>query len=572
MSKAVAAPVPGTKRPGAATVGGDARGRVHRHFIDVAGRAVHGRSMGSGPPALFIHSSPANSSFLINDMAAVADAWTCFAFDTPGFGFSDPLPGDPLTVAEVADALADTLAQIDMPPCPVFGTHTGAAIAIELAARHPARVTGLFIDGLACFTEAESVELLDGYFQKVPLDPLGGHYSATWTRIRDQAIWFPWFARDPRALNENDMISPESTNRWVTMYFDAAETYVPAYRAAMTYRAGAEQAARLPVPAVFTASESDMLYPHLDRLALHHPRHRIAQIGTSLDRRRALMREAFGGFGSVGRAPALPATLVSSDRVRRVFVECGGRQMMLRTRGDRSHPPLLVLHDVPGAGGGVEARMVVLAKHRFVIAPDLPGCGESDALNQPTLGDFADVVLGACTALGLDRMALLGVGWGSALAAEIAIAAPERITALALEGVLCADAEMRAGLAARYVPATEIAADGSHWFRTWQMLRDAEVWWPWYASRRANLRRVAGEFDALALHRRTQETLRQPGGYAALVQAAVAQDTTERLRMAGTAVTLIAGSANPLATACDAQARQALPAAQWAPLAEWSAA
>ena len=77
------------------------------------------RIMGNGPPALFVHSSPANSSYVVNDMASVADSFTCFAFDTPGFGLSDALPGDILTVAELADALAETLNAIGMPmrPC-----------------------------------------------------------------------------------------------------------------------------------------------------------------------------------------------------------------------------------------------------------------------------------------------------------------------------------------------------------------------------------------------------------------------------------------------------------------------
>ena len=185
--------------------------KITRRFVDVNGRAVHMRIMGDGPPALFVHSSPANSFYVVKDMEVVADRYMCFAFDTPGFGLSEPLCGNALTVADLADALAETLNEVGMPPCPVFGTHTGAAIALELASRHPERVTGLVLDGLASFTQVEYETMFGDYFTKFPLDPLGGHYSSLWTRFRDQSTWFPWSARSPDALNESDLTTPTST-------------------------------------------------------------------------------------------------------------------------------------------------------------------------------------------------------------------------------------------------------------------------------------------------------------------------------------------------------------------------
>ena len=541
---------------------------ITRRFVNVAGRRVHCRIVGSGPPALFVHSSPANSAFVVNDMLAIADDYTCYAFDTPGFGFSDALPGDRLTASALADALADTLAAIAMPPCPVFGTHTGATIALELAARHPARVTGVVLDGLACFSQPEIDALLLNYFQKIPIDALGGQYSATWTRIRDQSTWFPWFARAPAALNESDLTSPAATDRWVTMYFDAADSYIPAYLAAITYTAGPERVNQLTMPAVFTAVASDMLYPHLARLNLTRPDHRIEPIGNSLPARYDVMRAAFGRFGSAGPAPILDPALTSSDTVCRQFVAAGGQQLMLRWAGERANPPLVILHDVPGAGGATEARMLALADRFFTVSIDLPGCGESDALAGAAIADIAALVWQACASAGITETALLGIGFGSAVAAEMAALDPGRVTRLALEGVLLADAAERADLRASYAPPVTIAPDGSHWFRTWQMIRDAEIWWPWDTPVRAALRRVEGDFGATSLHRRTQETLRQPGGYAALVSAALDHDTAASVRRAGVPTTMIAGSLGPLAGAYDARARAVLPDLAWATLAE----
>lgn len=541
---------------------------VTRRFVDVGGRRVHGRTMGSGPPALFLHSSPANSSLVLADMATVADRYTCFAFDTPGFGLSDALPGDDLTVADLADAMAETLAAIGMPPCPVFGCHTGGSIALELASRHPEQVTGIVIDGLAVFTDEENAAILPQYFQKFPLDPLGGHYSSVWTRFRDQSTWFPWFARDPAAINENDLTSPEATNRWVSMYFDAQATYTPAYRAAMTYRDGPARVAALQVPAVFTATESDMLYPHLDRIAPARADQEIRRVGMSLERRRALTPEAFARFGSAGAPPKLSAAVGASDRVVRQFIDKSGGQLMLRSVGDPTRPPLLVIHDVPGAGGTAEAAMAALADRYFVLAFDLPGCGESAAIDTPTICDLAAASWAGCDALGLDRIALLGIGFGGAIATEMAASAPDRTSALTLDGVLLPDADARAALRRFYAPPVSIEADGSHWFRTWQMIRDIGIWWPWFTPTRTALRRVPAEFGAEALHRRTCETLRQPGGWAGIVSAVLDADTAATLDTLRIPVTFVDGSANPLATAYGDLARERFPDAGWRALGD----
>ena len=534
-----------------------------RRFIDVDGRRVHVRIMGSGPPAIFIHSSPANSSFVLPEMASVAERFTCYAFDTPGFGLSDPLPGEALTMPELADALAKTLAAIGMPPCPVFGCHTGAAIALELALRHPRRVTGLVLDALCCFTDDELAAVEAGYFIKIPLDPLGGHFSAIWTRFRDQSTWFPWFARDPDHLNESDLTSPAATNRWVTMFFDAQHTYAPAYRAALAYQDGPAAVRRLTVPMVLTAIEADMLYPHLDRIDPAGPEQQVVRVGNSVAARRALTSDALIRFAGGKAAPSLPSKLTSSAQVLRQFVDLAHGQLLVRSLGDRTKPPLLLIHDVPGSGMQAEARMHELARDRFVMVFDLPGCSESAPLETPTLADFAECLWHGLTTLGFDRAALAGTGFGSSLALEMAELAPQRTMSLLLEGVLLPTAAERAELRAHFAPPVDIAGDGSHWFRTWQMIRDMGIWWPWFRPAQAALRRVAADFDAASLHQRTCETLRQPGGYCAYVAAALDHDAASALNRLQVTPHFVRDSLNPVATAYAAEVRRLCPAAEW---------
>ncbi|KQS04125.1 hypothetical protein ASG11_07595 [Sphingomonas sp. Leaf357] len=505
--------------------------RISRRFLQVGERRVHYFRAGDGPPAVLIHSSPANARLLFKEIERLSPDLTIFAFDTPGFGLSDPLPLATMTVADLADAMADTLAAIAMPCCPVFGTHTGAAIALELGVRHPDRVTGLVLDGVPAFTDAECAVFFRDYFRALPVSDLGGHYAETWTRFRDQSIWFPWSERIPEHLNPYDLSPPHSTHLWVAMYFEAAEHYAPAYKAASFYGARAIAATReLSVPAIFTATDTDMLYPHLERLPPLKDGQEIVEIGNSFERKRTLIAEAFARYGARGPAPADPDTIASETGIARQFVDGAHGQVHVRHAGDRAHPPLLLVHDAPGSSEQAEPLIARLATRFFVVAPDLPGSGDSDALpDTPAIDDFADVLAGVLNLLGVASATLYGIGFGSSVALAMAGRHPGKVAMLALQGVLLPDEAERRAMRAGYAPPIEIVADGSHWYRTWLMLRDTQIYWPWYDRRLAALRRVAADFSARPLHRWTMDVMRGRERYGDAIHAALDHDAAAAL-------------------------------------------
>ena len=503
---------------------------IRRAFLTVGDRQVHVRAVGSGPPALFIHSSPTNGSFVVPDMLAQADRYTCFAFDTPGFGLSDPLPLTEMTVADLADATAEAMAALGLPPVPVYGTHSGAAIALELGFRHPGRVTGLVLDGLPVFTAEELARFESIYFAPLIPDPLGGHLTATWTRFRDQTTWFPWYARHHSAHNEIDLNDPEAIHRWTEMFYAAAPHYRTAYRAAIHYSdAGLTAAAGVTVPTVFTATTTDMLHPHLERL----PRRQgveVVEIGRDGTAKHPLTARMFARFGGGMEAPVLPAALVSSARVRRQFTMDGLRPQLVRYAGDRAAPVTLLLHDAPGSGAILEPRMAELAKDYFVVVPDLPGSGDSAGLPaEAEIADYAAAMWRLLDAVDIRTVAIEGRGFGASLAVEMAASQSDRTRSLAVDGLLLPEPAERAALAARYAPPIVVEPDGAHWYRLWLRLRDSLVWWPWFDTRRAAYRRVAADFDAARLHAWTVEVMKQRDTTHHFVNAALRHDAGARL-------------------------------------------
>jgi pimeloyl-ACP methyl ester carboxylesterase len=96
-------------------------------------------------------------------------------------------------------------------------------------------------------------------------------------------------------------------------------------------------------------------------------------------------------------------------------------------------PPVLLIH---GAGGSPRANFPFLdqlASRYTVLAPELPGVGDSDLGPTPlTVSGVADRLLATLDRAGVDRVAVCGYSMGSILAGWLAACAPERVDAVVL--------------------------------------------------------------------------------------------------------------------------------------------
>lgn len=126
--------------------------------------------------------------------------------------------------------------------------------------------------------------------------------------------------------------------------------------------------------------------------------------------------------------------LHSSERV----TVAGATIRMLR---GGSGPPLVFLH---GAGGhtGWMVFLEALSQRFPVFAPEHPGFGQSD--DPPwldTVGDLAYFYLDLLSALGLDRVHLMGTSLGGWITAEVAVRNTARLASLTLIGAVGVTAE-----------------------------------------------------------------------------------------------------------------------------------
>ena len=469
---------------------------IEHRFVTSGARKVMVRRAGSGPAVLLLHESPRSSAAFVSLIEALADRFTVIAPDTPGFGGSDPLALHRPQIADYADALRETVDDLDLERVAIFGRHTGAAIAAEFAIRYPARVTGVVLEGCPAFTPEEMEELVANYLPPFRPDWSGSHVAWLWSRIRDQFTFFPWYRQGPASQLAMDMPRPSVLNRIAQDFLLAGDGYRVAYEAAFRYD-GAAAAQALRVPAHHIATETDVLLPHLDRL---HGLPAEAQIHRLTDAERAAaIGDLLASCAASSEAPSAP-----EEQGARRFVHVGGTSLLVRQWGEDGARPLLLVADLPGSGRGLDPIADHLAKERRVIAIDPPGHGLSSPAPAGEPVDNIDLVARAVATLGPGSVDVAGINVGACSAAHLA----GRLGA-DLGRLVLVDPPADPPALAAHLREIDLAPawDGAHLTTAWHMARDSLLYRPWFMPTRAALIPAEIGLDVEALHQRFVDTV-----------------------------------------------------------------
>jgi pimeloyl-ACP methyl ester carboxylesterase len=133
---------------------------------------------------------------------------------------------------------------------------------------------------------------------------------------------------------------------------------------------------------------------------------------------------------------SLPAvTPISTNPIAISTVRLHGHQLVYRIGGDLAseRPVLLFVHGVAGSSTTWSSVLPALASRYTVIAPDLPGHGESDKPRVDySLGAHANVVRDLMIALGVERATIVGQSLGGGVAMQLAYQHPQRCERLVL--------------------------------------------------------------------------------------------------------------------------------------------
>jgi pimeloyl-ACP methyl ester carboxylesterase len=165
------------------------------------------------------HQTPLHSGHYDRVLPLLATFCRPIAFDTPGYGLSDPAP-DGWEIPDYADLLWEIVDHLGVERAVVFGRATGSVIALEAAHRRPERTIGLVLHGLPMYSLDERHERLASDFaDPIPLVDDGSHLTTLWKRVLGQ---YPY-------------LTPSQVQWHVDAYLMCGPDYATGYRAMWRY-------------------------------------------------------------------------------------------------------------------------------------------------------------------------------------------------------------------------------------------------------------------------------------------------------------------------------------------------
>lgn len=457
--------------------------RIRRTFITLGDRQVHARHAGTGDPVILIHQSPTSGRTLDAQTEAFGRAgFAAIAIDIPGLGRSDPLRLAQPEIEDQAFALRELLDAIGLQRVAFYGSHTGALICAEFAARWPERASVILVDGYPIYTPGERERRVANYFPPFEMRWDGGHLLWLWYRYREQYLFWPWNVPGESTQARCDVPDPVFLHEGVVDMLRAGNAYRTPYAAAFRCKSD-DLLRRLRVPTYFLAYPDDSLTPAIALMqglpacckVEPMPAERAAGIAKEIE----LLRRHAPGAGS----PAL-ATTTRTAGVTRSYVAVDEGQLAVRTSRGAAGKPLVIIPPTPGSASMLLDEIDAFGRTRSTLALDAPGSGDSDALASTTVDAMADALAQAVERLGLDRFDLFAMHGGCAPALALAARLPQRI-----EGIVCESPALGyptdAGFIDRYAPPIVPQWDGTHLISLWHATRNRRLFRPWFDQRLA---------------------------------------------------------------------------------------
>ncbi len=114
------------------------------------------------------------------------------------------------------------------------------------------------------------------------------------------------------------------------------------------------------------------------------------------------------------------------------FVDALGVKTAYYTAGDENGRPLILLHGMSASADNYREVMTYLADEYWLIAPDIPGFGESEETHPYVISHLVEWLAAFRDALDLPPLLLLGHSFGGALATAYAVTYPEDVLGMFL--------------------------------------------------------------------------------------------------------------------------------------------
>lgn len=223
---------------------------VKRIFIDTPEGQIHCRVCGGGKPVVLLHQTPRSSDEYAEVLPLLGRKFWAIAMDTVGFGDSYRFDGE-MTIERLASGVEQLLHALGVEKASLVGHHTGAVIAVEVAASRPEAVEKLVLSGCPYVDAGErekrkGKKVIDAYVSTMD----GSHLLELW-RGRQ-----PYYPSD----------RPDILDRFIIDALKAGKNAAEGHLAVSKYRME-EKLSRIKCPTLVVAGTADpFAYPHAEKL------------------------------------------------------------------------------------------------------------------------------------------------------------------------------------------------------------------------------------------------------------------------------------------------------------------
>jgi pimeloyl-ACP methyl ester carboxylesterase len=354
-------------------------------------------------------------------------------------------------------------------------------------------------------------------------EPDGSHLPRLWNRMLDDLRYAA--GEVPAATSRLAVALPDDLGlheRFTDMLL--AGPHATHLRAAANEHHVAADIARLASPTVFIGRQDDPRFGDLDRLPLPLPAAcSVERIPPQTPAWRTTVLTLLQHASLPAARWRAPPQAASDDRSghQQRYVDQVHGQIRVRTLGVDRGVPLLVLHDVPGGSACLLPVAEVMARDRLVIAPDLPGLGESHPLPYPSLGSYVTALVELLDHQGHRSVDVFAAGLSGCFAVALAAREAGLVRRVALDGLPMVRSRDRKLYARKYCPPVVPDRHGAYLQQAWCQLRSQEASWPWFDRSAVAARRHDPDLDPHRLQSLLVDVLRQLPSYGDAARAAL---------------------------------------------------
>ena len=238
---------------------------IQKNHIQLSGRPFFYRETGEGPLLFLLHPSPSHSGSMEPLMQLLGTHFRVIAPDTPGYGQSASLDPAPETIEGYLPFIEQLVAHLQATSIFLYGTATGAQLAIAYALAHPEKISHLFLDNVAHFEEDARNQLLQQYFISLEPENDGSHLTRLQQMVEQSFLFFPWFSTNAENRIADSLPPAAVIQQLVEEYLTAGADYGRAYRAAFLHER-AEKVQQLKVPTLIFRWQGSPILRYMDQL------------------------------------------------------------------------------------------------------------------------------------------------------------------------------------------------------------------------------------------------------------------------------------------------------------------